>query len=199
MIIEDTGQQEGKHELKHRYWESIEHPYYRYPLPVGDYVLENWKIQDVISRKAKRNIPIKKMDFLGTYNICVDSKKDIQELCMDICGPDHDRFRDEVILAANNGIKLVVLVENTGGLIKYTKDIYNPYIGKLEDLHLWKNERLFILDKNTHRQKYPRSVRGATLMKACMTMRSKYGVEFEFTTPERSGERILEILQQNEE
>ena len=65
----------------------------------------NEKVQDVIIRKAKRGIDVKKMDFLGSYKICIDTKRDIQELIGDICGKQHDRFRDELVLAQNNGIK----------------------------------------------------------------------------------------------
>lgn len=50
------------------------------PLPCGDYIIANEKVADVINRKKERGIPVKKMDFLGTYNVTVDTKKDIQEL-----------------------------------------------------------------------------------------------------------------------
>lgn len=56
-------------------------------------------LMDVINRKNERGVPVKKMDFLGTYNVTVDTKKDIQELVGDICGKQHARFRDECILA----------------------------------------------------------------------------------------------------
>ena len=65
----------------------------------------------------------------------------------DICGKQHARFRDECILAQNNGIKLYVLVQNAGGLIKGTKDIYNPTIRTLDELHKWKNPRLFVMKR----------------------------------------------------
>lgn len=47
------------------------------PLPCGDYIIAD---DNVINRKKERDIPVKKMDFLGTYNVTVDTKKDIQEL-----------------------------------------------------------------------------------------------------------------------
>ena len=44
------------------------------PLPCGDYIIADDKVMDVINRKKERGIPVKKMDFLGTYNVTVDTK-----------------------------------------------------------------------------------------------------------------------------
>lgn len=233
IILEDKAQQDKKHELKHKRFAEMDVELIRVPLPVGDYVLMNEKIQDVINRKTGRIMKVigkktvklkngkeverniyecgvdpKKMDFVGTYNMCVDTKKDIEELINDIVGRQHERFRDECIFAQNNGVKLYVLVENLGGLVPYTKDIYNPTIRSLDELHSWKNPRLFIMKssdevisyckngkpKYKKVQKYPKATQGETLMKSCYTMQEKYGVEFLFCTPEESAERILSLL-----
>ncbi len=238
IILEDKAQQDKKHELKHEKFAEMDVELIRVPLPVGDYVLMNEKIQDVINRKTGRNkgvigaktvtlkngtkverniydygVDLKKMDFVGTYSVCVDTKKDIDELVNDIIGPQHERFRDECIFAQNNGVKLYILVENLGGLVPYTKDIYNPTIRSLNELHLWKNPRLFIMKasdevigyckngkpKYKRVQKYPKATRGETLMKACYTMHEKYGVEFLFCTPEESAEKILSLLSGQQE
>ncbi len=238
IILEDKAQQDKKHELKHKKFEEMNVDIVRVPLPVGDYVLMNDKIQDVIDRKTGRNmgvigkkevtlkngktvernvyeygVDLKKMDFVGTYNVCVDTKKDIEELINDIVGRQHERFRDECIFAQNNGVKLYVLVENLGGLIPYTKDIYNQTIRSLDELHSWKNPRLFIM-KSSHDiigyyksgkprykrvQKYPTATKGVSLAKACYTMQEKYGVEFLFCTPEESAERIISLLSVKQE
>jgi len=192
IILEDQAQKEDKHKLKNLWWQKNGYEVMRYPLPVGDYIVGTEKVMDVIARKKLRGIAPKKMDFLGTYDVCVDSKFDIQELISDICGKQHDRFRDECILAQNNGIKLFILVENKGGLIKGTRDVYNPTIRDLKDLHKWANPRLFI--RRSGRQLYPSATRGITLQKACMTLKSRYGCEFVFCTPEESGKMIVEIL-----
>ena len=120
------------------------------------------------------------MDLLGTYNVAIDSKNSIQELCGDICGKSHERFRDELILAQNNGIKLIILVENDVG------------ITQLSELHKWVNPRLFIHEHG--KQKYPNATRGVTLMKSCFTMKKKYGAEFLFCKPEDAGKIIVELL-----
>ena len=191
VILEDQAQKMDKHKLKNLYWQKNGIEVIRMPLPVGDYIIGNEKVMDVIARKKVRGIAPKKMDFLGTYDVCVDSKFDIQELISDICGKQHDRFRDECILAQNNGIKLYILVENKGGQIKGSK-IVNPTIRRLEDLHSWVNPRRCIY--RSGKQLYPSATRGVSLMKACMTLEKRYGVIFKFCEPEESGKTIIELL-----
>lgn len=192
VLIEDLNNKPNHHVKKHTYWAKHGIEIARYRLPVGDYVLSNSKIMDMLARKKVRGIPPKMMDFLGTYTVCVDSKKDILELVGNICGKQHERFRDELILAKNNGIKLYILVENEGGLIKGTKDIYNPTIRNISQLHSWKNPHLFKW-KNGERV-YPKATKGYILQKACYTMQAKYGCEFVFCTPEESGKTIIDLL-----
>lgn len=191
ILIEDKANRLGKHKIKNSYWKKQGIEVMRYPLPVGDYIIGSEKVLDVIARKRVRGQEPKKMDFLGTYNVCVDSKFDISELVSDICGKQHDRFRDQCILAQNNGIKLYILVENKGGLIGRTT-IENPTIRKLSDLHSWKNPRLFM--RRNGKQLYPNATRGVTLMKACYTLQQRYDCEFVFCTPEESGAKIMELL-----
>lgn len=196
ILVEDKGNKEGLHKIKNAYWQSQGIDVVRYPLPVGDYVLMNDKIQDMLGRKANRGIEPKKMDFLGTYNVCCDTKKDIQELVGDICGKQHDRFRDECLLAQNNGIKLYILVENESFTIR-GKNVESPFISRLEDLHKWVNPRLWI--RKGGRQAYPNATRGITLQKACYTMQKKYGVEFVFCTPKDAGHKVIELLGGNKD
>lgn len=197
MILEDIGNKDKKHIAKHLYWESHSIYWQRAPLPVGDYILANEAVLDVITRKQKRGIDVKKMDFLGTYNVCVDTKKDMQEITLNICGKQHERFRDECILAMNNNIKLYILVENDNG------------IESISDVSNWQNPRLKIEkpDKNTiigqypsgkpkyaRIQAYPKATTGEQLAKAMLTMENKYGCRFLFCSPEESGSRIVELL-----
>lgn len=193
IVIEDKAQQEGKHRLKHDYWDKTDICWQRFPLPVGDYILANEQVLDVIGRKQKRDIEVKKMDFLGTYKQSVDTKKDMQEIVGNICGQQHERFRDECILAQNNGIKLYVLIENTDG------------IRKLEDVFKWQNPRMHRYNKIAYMHRLgkwqniplPKAAptNGQTLAKAMLTMQAKYGVEFHFCRPEEAGKRILELLE----
>ena len=191
-LIEDVNNKLDHHTIKHNYWEDNGIEIMRYRLPVGDYVLANDKIMDVLARKKMRGIQPKMMDFMGTYDVCVDSKFDISELVSGVCGKQHDRLRDECILAKNNGIRLIFVVENKGGLIKGTRDIYNPTIRDLSELSQWKNPRRFIY--RSGKQLYPSATRGISLMKACYTLKERYSCDFVFTTPEESGKRIIELL-----
>ena len=117
VIIEYCGQKIHQHKIKNEYWKSQGIEVVRLPLPVADYILMNDKIQDVIDRKTKRNLEIKKMDTLGTFNVSVDTKMDLMELygCL---VQSHDRFRDELLLAHNNNIKLYILTENKNDIKK---------------------------------------------------------------------------------
>lgn len=167
ILIEDSRQQKGKHDIKSKWFADHGIEVRRSKLYVGDYSLP------------------------ANQSVCIDTKKDIQELVSDICGKQHERFRNECIRAQEAGIKLIVLVENRAEHIGMGQ-FYNPVIRELEDLHKWKNPRLFIFDRG--KQKYPTATRGITLQKACMTMRHKYSVDFQFCTPEESAQRIVELL-----
>ena len=166
LILCDSRQQEGKHNLKEKWFAEHGIETRRTKLYVGDYTLPT------------------------NQSVCIDTKKDIQELVSDICGKQHERFRNECIRAQEAGIRLIILTENRGGHIK--DNIVQPTITSLDELHRWKNPRLFIFLGG--KQKYPRATRGVTLQKACMTLKAKYGVEFLFTTPEKSAEKIVELL-----
>ncbi len=168
LILVDSRQQEGKHNLKEKWFAEHGIETRRTKLYVGDYTLPT------------------------DQSVCIDTKKDIQELVSDICGKQHERFRNECIRAQEAGIRLIILTENRGGHIK--DNIIQPTITSLDELHRWKNPRLFILSGG--KQKYPRATRGVTLMRSCMTMEQKYGVKFLFTTPEKSAEKIVELLKE---
>lgn len=141
VLVEDTRNQIKKHELKHKYWEKIGQKYVRSKLFVGDYAR------------------------LDNQTICIDTKKELTEVANNICGKSHERFREEVIRAKENNIKLIILVESNftretawGWASKYTK------------------------------------VKGSTLMKAIISMERKYGVEFIFCTRKDAPQKILDIL-----
>lgn len=192
LLIEDKGQKEGLHILKNRYFDSHDIEVLRAPLPVGDYVIATDKVLDVIKRKSARKTEVKKMDFLGSYDISVDTKKDMQEIVGNICGKAHARFRDECILAQNNGIKLYVLVENTDG------------IKSIEDVFKWQNPRLHRYNKIAYMHNIgkwlnvalpkAKPTSGETLAKAMITMQKKYGVEFAFCHSKDAGAKVIELL-----
>lgn len=192
IIYEDKGNKEGKHIVKNKWWAEQGVDVVRIPLPVGDYVLNNPKIEDVINRKAKRGVDIKKMDLMGTYDVSVDSKQSIMELISDFQA-EHERFRDEMLLAKNNDIKLYIVVENTFQWIVKSQKIFNTPVKSISDLNSWKNPRAFI--RKNGQQAYPNCAKGSWLAKCCMTCESKYGCKFVFCLPDESAEIITRILQ----
>ena len=90
VIIEDSRQQIGKHNLKNEYFSKSDIKVIRSKLPFGDYAL--------------------------CPHIAVDTKKDIYELAMDI-DQDHARFKAECVGARDHQCKLIILVENEDNVI----------------------------------------------------------------------------------
>lgn len=150
IIVCDTRQQTGKHNLKERYFAELGIQTLRSKLVVGDYTR------------------------LDNQTVSIDTKKDVLELAGNICGGQHERFRNECTLAQKCGIRLVVLVEE------------EPPHG---DVGLWQAPK-------TKQGKLLSQVKGGTLKKAMATMTERYGVEFEFTTREQSPARIVELLEE---
>jgi ribosome-associated protein len=219
-IAVDKGQHKGKHEMKHNWLRQNGHELSEFSLPVGDYILINELVEDVIQRKSDRvminkdketgeyirkaGTEPKKMDFLGTYKVSVDTKKDLQEVITNACSRTHGRLRDELILAKNNGIKLYILVEHGGK------------IASLDAVKEWINPRQFLYEKKIRKEwNIPKDadfqtelaelkshgakiVRGPTtgeeLYKTMVTMQEKYGCEFLFCQKSETGKRIIEIL-----
>lgn len=173
ILLEDTRNQSGKHDLKNAYFTEKGIEVRRTKLYVGDYTLPT------------------------NQSVCVDTKKDIQELIGDICGPSHERFRDECIRAQEAGVKLIILVENEAGYVDRKQTTYNKVVRSIEDLFSWVNPRLFIWKSG--KQKYPLATKGKVLAKCCLTMQEKYGVEFLFCTHAEAGERILSLLNVKQE
>ena len=90
VILEDTRQQVGKHDLKHDYFTSEGIEVVRTKLPFGDYAL--WGA-----------------------STAVDTKANVEEIAQNIGGREHARFREECKLAKRCGGQLIILVENEHG------------------------------------------------------------------------------------
>ena len=152
ILFCDTRQQKGKHKLKEEYFESQEIEIVRTKLPFGDYSTpENNKI-------------------------AIDTKKDIQELIIDVT-KDHERFKRELQLAKKCGAKLIVLTEDEN-------------VTCINDLYTWYNWRL---------KKSPKATKGSTLAKMLYTIENNtedYNCQFIFTKKSECGAKILELLSQ---
>lgn len=134
-----------------------------------DHVTSEFDRQDIKWVKSKCIVG----DYVNLENplIVVDRKKDLQEVAGNVC-QQHERFTNELKLAQELGIKLIVLIEE-------------PKIKSVDDVVTWYNWR---------RKKNPKAITGKTLRKIMETMSNKYGVEWRFTTKENCGKEIIKIL-----
>lgn len=86
IIIEDSRQQAGKHDIKHECFSRLGVELVRCKLPFGDYA------------------PVPP--------VSIDTKKDMEEIAGNICGAEHKRFINECKAAKAAGCRLIILVEN---------------------------------------------------------------------------------------
>lgn len=144
---------------------------------------------DIIVRRQKLNTG----DYILSPAISIDTKKGLQEVYSDLVG-DHDRFRNELIRAKEDGIRLIILIED--------EEIHN-----IEEAKAWQNPRVaeynrkYGLIKRAHDagrmldRKIPKppvsSERLVGMMDACSI---KYGVEWEFCHPDETGAVIIKLL-----
>jgi hypothetical protein len=134
------------------------------------------RVQRQIEKKGVKTINSKL--YVGDYQsldnprLVIDRKKDLQELCSNVC-QQHERFRRELVRAQDAGINLIILVEHGG-------DIH-----ELEDVFFWDNPRI---------KDSPRATTGQALYRSLLTIRDRYGVRFEFCDKRHTGERIVELL-----
>lgn len=149
-IIEDTRQKADKHEKKHQFWSEVGVNYMRSALAYGDYI------------KAPE--------------VAVDTKQDITEIGMNMCGnaKEKHRFAAECRNARDFGTKLIFLIED-----KRFKDISDLY-GKQIHLH------------------NGMTIPGDQLATAMHTMSGRYGCEFVFCDPNESGRVIIQLLEAND-
>lgn len=148
-------------------------------------------IKKIVEEFDRQNIkhPVSKLlvgDYMNYDNPrrIIDRKQNLNELCGNV-GQDHDRFRRELIRAAENEIELIVLVEHGKG------------IRNLEDVIWWDNPR------GTKRRREPggkwrevktKAMPGEVLYKILCTLQRKYGCRFLFCEKEETGRRIIELL-----
>lgn len=90
MIIEDTRQQAGKHNIKHEWFKDNGVEIIRSKIPFGDYCLPP--------------------------AVSIDTKENMDEIANNICGKEHKRFINECKAAQAAGCQLVILVENQLGI-----------------------------------------------------------------------------------
>lgn len=129
-------------------FDELEVKYHRSKLPVGDYMS------------------------LDNARLVIDRKQDLQELCGNVC-QQHERFTNELKLANELEIELIVLCEH-GGNIK-----------TLEDVAEWINPRI---------KHSPKALTGARLHRILKSISDKYSTEFLFCKKSETGKKIIELL-----
>ena len=196
LIGVDKAQQQGKHDIKHNQMIHMGHELVSLPIPVGDYIVVDDTIKEIIKRRGDK---LKKMDLIGAIRTSCDSKNSMSEIYGDVIGKSHERFRDECILAKQNGIQLIILIESA------------PEVKCLDDVRRWKNWKQLYAYCQRHKietgkgmmeriddyvahggQKPP--VSGEQLYKCMVTLSERYGVRWAFCNPENTGKAIVYLL-----
>jgi ribosome-associated protein len=121
----------------------------------------------LIRDKGAENIH--KKDLQDLIKISIDTKKNLQEVCGNVCSRQHERFKEELLKSKG---RLILLIEEPG-------------IETLEDVWWWENPRL---------KKNPKATKGTALYKSLCTIRDEYGVDIRFCDRRHTGKEIIKIL-----
>lgn len=165
-IIQDTRQQVGKDEHVLEYFKSQGINVVRTKMYVGDYGL------------------------LKDMSVVVDRKKDLLEVAANLCDKDeHERIKQEMINAQENGIKLYILIEdeyiyNIDGVKYYRVPTYKSNGYKNGVFH--------------RRGEKMSKVNFEAMGKAMKTMQERYGCTFCFAKHDEFGKKVLELLTKGE-
>ena len=147
------------------------------------------KIVEEFDRQGVKH-PVSKLmvgDYMNYDNprLIIDRKQNLSELCSNVC-QDHERFRRELILAQENDIRLVFLVEHGKG------------IRRIEDVIWWENPRRWKRVRNPETGKWEdvetKATKGETLYEILKTQERKYGCRFLFCDSKDTGKEIIRIL-----
>ena len=148
-------------------------------------------IKKIVEEFDKNGIghPVSKLmvgDYMNYDNprLIIDRKQNLSELCSNVC-QDHVRFRRELLLAKQNEIQIIFLVE------------HGKNVKRLEDVIWWDNPRRWkrVKDDNGKwKDIETNAMEGNVLYKILCTMELKYGCRFLFCEKNETGSRIISIL-----
>lgn len=148
-------------------------------------------IKKIVEEFERQGIshPVSKLmvgDYMNYDNprLIIDRKQNLSELCSNVC-QDHERFRRELILAKENEIQIIFLVEHGKG------------IERLSDVVWWENPRRFKRIKDASGKWADietKAMQGDTLYKILCTQERKYGCRFLFCEKKDTGKEIIRIL-----
>lgn len=146
MIQVDSRERKWDHIKAHFEKEGIQH--FVSKLPVGDYINFDYP------------------------RLAIDRKQNLQEVCTNLC-QQHERFRNELLLAQKLKVQLIFLVE------------HSRQIRTLSDVRHWVNPRL---------KESPYALSGFALYQRLYTIERKYNTEFFFCGKQDTGKRLVELL-----
>lgn len=189
-INQSTGSHKQSNAFNHERMRAMGHELRQLPLPFADYIQVTPEIEEIIKRRGDK---LSKMDLIMDIKVAVDRKNSIDEICGNICGKQHDRFREEAIRAQKAGAKFYVLIEN------------DESITALEGVKKWSNPRLHRFNKIRYMHKLGKwqtvplpkrpPTSNITLYKAMWSMASKYDIKWVFTSPGKAAETIVKLLE----
>lgn len=166
-IQQDSREKIGKHDSVEDFFKNNNIQVLRSKLPFGDYAL------------------------IHDYTVVVDFKANFLEIENNLT-KQHTRFRNEIINANTFEIGVVILIEEE---IQYNNldDVIARY-----KIPKWKSTTFEMVNGKKqlrHRKGQPMgNFNVETIVKAMKTMQQKYAVLFWFTTKEKCGEAIIDIL-----
>ncbi|MBR3241907.1 MAG: ERCC4 domain-containing protein [Parasporobacterium sp.] len=129
-------------------------------IPFGDYIKVTDDIQALIDKHGAENIH--KRDLQDLITVSIDTKKNLVEVCGNICSKQHERFKEELIKSQG---RLILLIEE-------------PNITILEDVYFWDNPR---------RKYSPKAPTGAALYKSLCTIKREYKIDIRFCNRKDTG------------
>jgi hypothetical protein len=155
LIMTDTRQKSDKYITSEFDKQNILH--IRTTLPSADYM--------AIRYDSKKG-------FYKDYSILIDTKKDILEMCGNLCrNTEHERIKREIQKAKDLGCKNFIFL------------ISDNKIKNVQDIKNWNS-------------KYTK-VKGTTLLKIMKTMSERYNVKFIFTSRKNIGNYIINIFEKS--
>lgn len=127
---------------------------------------------------------------IDNMTVCVDTKFGLQEVYGNVI-QDHERFKRELLAAKDAGIRLVILIEQSG-------------ISSVQDVAKWQNPRIMRWERlrdahkrgkqmNKQLSPYP-PVSSERLCKAMQTIAERYHIEWRFCDKADTARTICDIL-----
>ncbi|MDF2908301.1 MAG: hypothetical protein K0R34_3622 [Herbinix sp.] len=140
-------------------------------------------------------------DYMSLDNprLIIDRKQNLTEICSNVTN-NHNRFRNELIRARDNGIKLIILIEHSNQ-IKSIEDVEKWSNPRKKEVRTWVDDKCVIGEDGDeywipahYEVKKNKAISGETLSNIMRTQERKYGCEFMFCDKLHTGKKIVELL-----